>query len=103
MLDRDAALVEQAREEGLSAEHIDYTDDDALRAVGIGGSDIEGVFCLLREDSENVFLAISARAIARACASSPSARRRRPPPSCWPPAPTRWSIPTKSAAPACTN
>lgn len=62
MLDRDAALVQQAREEGLSAEHIDYTEDDALRTVGIGGH-IEGVFCLLREDSENVFLAISARAL----------------------------------------
>ncbi len=64
MLDRDARLVELARQEGLVAEHIDYTDDDALRAVGIGGNDIEGVFCLLTEDSENVFLAISARAIA---------------------------------------
>ncbi len=64
MLDRDARVVELARLEGLVAEHIDYTDDDALRAVGIGGSEIEGVFCLLKEDSENVFLAISARAIA---------------------------------------
>lgn len=62
LLDRDPALVALAREEGLSAEHIDYTDDDALRAVGIGGH-IEGVFCLLGEDSENVFLAISARAL----------------------------------------
>jgi voltage-gated potassium channel len=62
LLDRDPALVALAREEGLSAEHIDYTDDDALRSVGIGGH-IEGVFCLLGEDSENVFLAISARAM----------------------------------------
>jgi voltage-gated potassium channel len=64
MLDRDPRLVELARQEGLAAERIDYTDDDALRAVGIGGDEIEGVFCLLKEDSENVFLAISARAIA---------------------------------------
>jgi voltage-gated potassium channel len=62
LLDRDPALVALAGEEGLLAEHIDYTDDDALRAVGIGGH-IEGVFCLLGEDSENVFLAISARAL----------------------------------------
>lgn len=62
MVDRDAARVEEAREEGLMAERMDYTDDDALRAVGIG-SHIEGVFCLLGEDSENVFLAISARAL----------------------------------------
>lgn len=62
MLDRDAAQVENARQVGLIAEHIDYTDDDAMRSVGIG-SHIEGVFCLLGEDSENVFLAISARAL----------------------------------------
>jgi len=63
MLDRDPKLVDLARKEGLLAEQVDYTDDDALRAIGIGGSDIEGVFCLLGEDSENVFLAISARAL----------------------------------------
>ena len=63
LLDRDPDLVAQAREEGLSAERIDYTDDSALRGVGIGGGGIEGVFCLLTEDSENVFLAISARSL----------------------------------------
>jgi voltage-gated potassium channel len=63
MLDRDPKLVDLARKEGLLAEQIDYTDDDALRAIGIGGSDIDGLFCLLGEDSENVFLAISARAL----------------------------------------
>jgi len=68
MLDRDPELVEQARQQGLVAERIDYTDDEALRSIGIGGdqsgNSIEGVFCLLTEDSENVFLAISARALA---------------------------------------
>ena len=62
MLDRDAAMVESAQKEGMPARQIDYTDDDALRDVGIG-SHIEGVFCLFAEDSENVFLAISARAL----------------------------------------
>jgi voltage-gated potassium channel len=62
MLDRDAALVEAAHKEGMLARQIDYTDDDALRDVGLG-SYIEGVFCLFAEDSENVFLAISARAL----------------------------------------
>ena len=62
MLDRDAALVEAAHKEGMLARQIDYTDDDALRDVGIS-SHIEGVFCLFAEDSENVFLAISARAL----------------------------------------
>lgn len=62
MVDSDAARVEAANKEGLVALQIDYTDDEALRSVGIG-SHIEGVFCLLTEDSENVFLAISARAL----------------------------------------
>jgi voltage-gated potassium channel len=62
MLDREPDLVEQAQAEGLTADQIDYTDDDALRAVGIGAG-IEGLFCLLSEDSENVFLTISARAL----------------------------------------
>lgn len=62
MLDNEAALVEAAQREDLSARQVDYTDDDALREVGIG-QHIEGVFCLFTEDSENVFLAISARAL----------------------------------------
>jgi voltage-gated potassium channel len=62
MIDNDDGRVHAAREEGFHAEHLDYTDDDALRKLGLG-LDIEDVFCLLREDSENVFLAITARAI----------------------------------------
>lgn len=62
MVDSDAALVEAANKEGLAAQLIDYTDDEALRSVGIG-SHLEGIFCLFTEDSENVFLAISARAL----------------------------------------
>jgi voltage-gated potassium channel len=62
MVDSDATLVEAASKEGLTAQVVDYTDDEALRRVGIG-SHIEGVFCFFSEDSENVFLAISARAL----------------------------------------
>lgn len=62
MLDMDEAPVQHAREEGFRAERLDYTDDDALRELGLG-EDIEGIFCLLPEDSENVFLVITARAI----------------------------------------
>jgi voltage-gated potassium channel len=62
MVDSDAARVAAAQKENLAARQIDYTDDDALRGVGIG-SHVEGVFCLFTEDSENVFLAISARTL----------------------------------------
>lgn len=60
LIDRDPEAVEAARREGFEALERDYTDDDALREIGIGG-EIGRVFCLLPEDSENVFLAISAR------------------------------------------
>ncbi len=62
MIDHDEALVAKAREQGFRAERLDYTDDHALRELGMG-LDLEGIFCLLPEDSENVFLVITARAI----------------------------------------
>ncbi|TCJ11771.1 TrkA family potassium uptake protein [Parasulfuritortus cantonensis] len=62
MVDLDAERVQRARDEGFRVETLDFTDDEALRHLGLG-EDIEGIFCLLPEDSENVFLAISARAM----------------------------------------
>lgn len=62
MVSSAASRVDMVNREGLVALQIDYTVDDALRSVGIG-HDIEGVFCLFAEDSDNVFLAISARAL----------------------------------------
>jgi len=62
MIDRDPALLADALRAGFDAREMDYTDDDSLRRVGVG-AEIDRVFCLLPEDSENVFLAISARAI----------------------------------------
>lgn len=51
-----------AREKGFEALRVDYTDDDELRRLGIG-ADIGTVFCLFSDDTENVFLTISARAL----------------------------------------
>jgi len=102
MLDRDATRVAEARQEGLMAERIDYTDDTALREVGIG-SHIEGVFCLLSEDSENVFLAISARAldpelrIVAVCQAPQAAAKLLAAGA------DKVVTPTRSAAPGCTN
>ena len=62
MIDNEPERVEAARREGFEVLARDYTDDDALREIGIGG-EIGRVFCLLPEDSENVFLAISARTL----------------------------------------
>jgi voltage-gated potassium channel len=62
MVDVEPERVQRARDEGFRVEEVDFTDDDALRGLGLG-EDIEGIFCLLPEDSENVFLVITARAM----------------------------------------
>ncbi|MEW5770915.1 MAG: NAD-binding protein [Pseudomonadota bacterium] len=62
MVDDDEALVEQAREAGFRVQRLDYTLDESLREIGLG-SRIQGIFCLLPNDSQNVFLAITARAM----------------------------------------
>lgn len=58
----DEDEAERARDKGIHTAAIDYTDDQALKGIGVG-TDIETIFCLFLEDSKNVFLTISARAI----------------------------------------
>jgi voltage-gated potassium channel len=48
--------------QGFASEVVDFRDDGALHALGIG-VDIDYLFCLFAADSDNVFLAISARAL----------------------------------------
>lgn len=62
LLDDDEAVLEAARAKGYAAEHIDYRDDEELRRIGIGER-IGMLFALFHEESKNVFLTISARAI----------------------------------------
>lgn len=62
LVDHDEAAVQAAREQGHDALQADYTDDDQLRALGIGES-LRLLFAVLGEDVTNVFLAISARAL----------------------------------------
>ena len=59
----DAECVAAARAKGFEAVEVDYRDDDALRAVGIGGG-ARLIFCLYDEPSRNLFLTLSARALA---------------------------------------
>jgi len=58
--DTEAALVS---EKGFATQVIDFRNDDALKSIGIG-SHIDILFCFFPTDSENVFLTISARALA---------------------------------------
>lgn len=54
--------IANIRDQGFTAEAIDFRNDVELRAIGIG-TDIEYLFCFFGADSDNVFLTISARAI----------------------------------------
>lgn len=63
MVDNDEARVRGAEERGYEALLANHRDDEVLRTLGIG-RDIDAIFCFFPEDSENVFLTISARALA---------------------------------------
>ncbi|TAN52394.1 MAG: TrkA family potassium uptake protein [Methylococcaceae bacterium] len=63
LVDNDEARVKTAVDRGFDAILADYRDDEVLRSIGIG-EDVDTIFCFFPEDSENVFLTISARALA---------------------------------------
>ncbi len=62
IVETDLSLKELATEKGFKTEDIDFRSDDDLKSIGIG-QNIDVIFCFLPEDSSNVFLTLSARAI----------------------------------------
>ncbi len=60
---QDEQEVELMTAQGFESQAIDFRNDDELKAIGIG-SGINIVFCFFPADSDNVFLTISARALA---------------------------------------
>ncbi len=58
----DESDVSLAQSKGFSVVQIDYTDDEALRSIGIGRW-VSTIFCMFPEEPQNVFLTISARAL----------------------------------------
>ena len=62
IVDNDSKKIEHAEQKGLPAQLLDYRQDDDLIALGIG-SQVNTLFCYLENDSENVFLTLSARAL----------------------------------------
>jgi len=62
IVETDPALVESAKEKGVKISSINFRSDDELKSIGIG-QDIDIIFCFLPNDSENVFLTLSARAL----------------------------------------
>ncbi len=62
VVDHDPAKAALARENGFETATIDFRSDDDLKLIGIG-STIDTLFCFFAEDSDNVFLTLSARAL----------------------------------------
>jgi len=63
IVETDLTQAALAEDKGFNITSIDFRSDEALKSIGIG-SHIDIMFCFLPEDSQNVFLTISARAIA---------------------------------------
>ncbi len=62
LYDHQESCVEQAKRLGFEADLVAYDNDRALMDIGIG-QDVDFLFALLEEDSENVFLCLSARTL----------------------------------------
>lgn len=63
IVDNDPANLSKARKAGFETAALDFRDDDELAKLGLGES-IDTVFCLFPNDADNVFLTLSARALA---------------------------------------
>ncbi len=63
VIDDHAENLEKARNAGYETAELDFRDDSELAKLGLGET-IDTVFCLFPDDAENVFLTLSARALA---------------------------------------
>lgn len=62
VVDHNPEQLAKAREAGLNAKNIDFRSDEELKSIGIGAF-IDTLFCFFEQDSDNVFLTLSARAL----------------------------------------
>jgi voltage-gated potassium channel len=63
IIDDNTDNLEKARRSGYETAALDFRDDSELEKLGLG-EDIDTIFSLFPDDAENVFLTISARALA---------------------------------------
>ena len=63
IIDDHPENLEKARNAGYETAELDFRDDSELAKLGLGET-IDTVFCLFPDDAENVFLTLSARALA---------------------------------------
>lgn len=62
IIETDPSLIKRAQEKAFKTTSVDFRSDGDLKSIGIG-QDIDIIFGFLPNDSENVFLTLSARAI----------------------------------------
>jgi len=62
ILDSDPNKIKNAKKNNLTAQCLDYRQDEDLLSLGVG-STLTTLFCFLEHDSENVFLTLSARSL----------------------------------------
>jgi voltage-gated potassium channel len=62
VLDADPKKIALAQQHNIPAQLLDYRQDANLVSIGLD-SQIETLFCFLENDSENVFLTLSARGL----------------------------------------
>jgi len=62
LVSNDTACMERFQEEPFITAEADYTNDDELRALGLG-DDVGALFTLFEDDAKNVFLVLSAKYI----------------------------------------
>jgi voltage-gated potassium channel len=62
VIDHNPVQIALARDNGFETSIIDFRSDEDLKSVGIG-SYIDILLCFFDQDSENVFLTLSARAL----------------------------------------
>jgi voltage-gated potassium channel len=63
IIDDDPENLKRAGAAGFETADLDFRDDAELATLGLG-REIDSVFCLFPDDAENVFLTLSARALA---------------------------------------
>jgi voltage-gated potassium channel len=63
IIDDNPENLEKARNAGYETARLDFRNDSELARLGLGET-IDTIFCLFPDDADNVFLALSARALA---------------------------------------
>ena len=63
IIDNNPGNLDKARNAGYETAELDFRDDSELAKLGLGET-IDTIFCLFPDDAENVFLTLSARALA---------------------------------------